>query len=45
MEAVKILFLLIGVALLIASYWRGGLIGPGLASVVLGLYLWPQLAS
>lgn len=39
-----ILFLLLAVILLVASYWRGSLIGPGLACVVLAVYLWPHLA-
>lgn len=39
-----ILFLILAVVLLVASYWRGALIGPGLASVVTAIYLWPHLA-
>lgn len=44
MEILAVLFLIISVALLIASYWRGALIGPGLASAVLAVYLLPHLA-
>jgi hypothetical protein len=43
-EAVLIiLFLILAIVLLGASYWRGALIGPGLALVVVAVYLVPQL--
>ncbi len=44
MEFFIVVFLIISIALLIASYWRGALIGPGLASAVLAVYLLPHLA-
>ncbi len=37
-------FLAVGVGLLVGSAWNGRLIGPGLASVVTAIYLWPYLA-
>ncbi len=39
------IFLLISIILLGASYWNGRLIGPGLASVVVAVYLLPHLAQ
>jgi sugar phosphate permease len=45
MEALVVIFLIISVALLIASYWRGALIGPGLASVVVAVYLLSHLTQ
>lgn len=44
MESIlTVLFLILAICLLGASYWRGALIGPGLASVVVAVYLVPQL--
>ncbi len=39
-----VVFLLISVGLLVAAYWNGRLIGPGLASAVMAVWLWPHLA-
>lgn len=44
MEAVLIILcLIVAIILLGASYWRGALIGPGLAAVVVAAYLLPCL--
>lgn len=39
-----VILLLAGIGLLIASAWKGNLIGPGLASVVAAIWLWPHIA-
>ena len=42
---VQLVFLLLGVGLLFGSYWRGALIGPGLGSIAVAVYLWPHMAQ
>lgn len=44
MEVFAVIFLIISIVLLGASYWNGRLIGPGLALAVLAVSLLPHLA-